>query len=896
MLIFASSLYYRVTIMDNFFYKTWHSFFLLTFILLLFMGCSRKPVKYTIAVSQCSEDIWRDKLNEELKTTAYIYDNVELLFSTARDNDKLQQQQIDSFINRGVDLLIISPNQVNTITPAIERAYKKGIPVVLFDRKTESAHYTAFMGADNYQIGRVMGEYIAHLLGEKGNLVEIRGLEQSSPAIDRHRGLIDALRHHPGVRLVDSQAGDWSEQSGVRAMERILSRNSEIDCVFGQNDRMALGARKVLMSRLPGCKTKFVGIDALATPGGGIREVKDGHLDASYIYPTRGDKLLQLAMNILEHKPYQKENLLEAAIVTPDNAEVMLMQADEMSKQNDLLNELHSHVDRFLARYNYQKVFLILVILILSLFLGVFFLLYRGLVLRRRMAEEAVSAKLRFFTNVSHELRTPLTLITAPVEQLTADPTLSDSQRSLLGVVKRNTDILLRLVNEILDFRKVQNGKMRLHLVHFDLAPSLRQWAEMFEPAVRKKNIILRVEVPAHLFVRSDSYKLERICYNLLSNSVKYTPDGGEITLRASQEGQRLVVVVEDTGIGIPEDKLKSIFERFFQVETPYSNGTGVGLALVKAFTQMLHGTVTAANRQPHGARFTVDFPVELPDEEKGETAADAETVERMTVSKENSEKKQNADTLTASEDREPRKHILVVDDNADIRAYLGSWLGKYYQVSSAANGKEGLETARREVPDLVLTDVMMPVMDGLELCRRLKSDMATSHIPVLLLTARDMDESRADAYKSGADGYIVKPFNEEVLLARVKNLIDSRQHLRSLFGNEPDHKDQNKQDRKFTDKLREAIQRHLGDSNFSVEQLGGELGLSRVQLYRKVKAMTGQSPVEILREARLRRADRLLATTEKTIAEIAYEVGFSSPSYFTKCYKDFFGRAPKYN
>ena len=507
--------------MDNFFYKTWHSFFLLTFILLLFMGCSRKPVKYTIAVSQCSEDIWRDKLNEELKTTAYIYDNVELLFSTARDNDKLQQQQIDSFINRGVDLLIISPNQVNTITPAIERAYKKGIPVVLFDRKTESAHYTAFMGADNYQIGRVMGEYIAHLLGEKGNLVEIRGLEQSSPAIDRHRGLIDALRHHPGVRLVDSQAGDWSEQSGVRAMERILSRNSEIDCVFGQNDRMALGARKVLMSRLPGCKTKFVGIDALATPGGGIREVKDGHLDASYIYPTRGDKLLQLAMNILEHKPYQKENLLEAAIVTPDNAEVMLMQADEMSKQNDLLNELHSHVDRFLARYNYQKVFLILVILILSLFLGVFFLLYRGLVLRRRMAEEAVSAKLRFFTNVSHELRTPLTLITAPVEQLTADPTLSDSQRSLLGVVKRNTDILLRLVNEILDFRKVQNGKMRLHLVHFDLAPSLRQWAEMFEPAVRKKNIILRVEVPAHLFVRSDSYKLERICYNLLSNSVK---------------------------------------------------------------------------------------------------------------------------------------------------------------------------------------------------------------------------------------------------------------------------------------------------------------------------------------------------------------------------------------
>lgn len=880
--------------MGNLLNKTGQSLLLLALAALLLSACGKGQPQYTIAVSQCSEDIWRDKLNEELKTTAYIYDNVELLFSTARDNDQLQQQQIDSFINRGVDLLIISPNQVNTITPAIERAYRRGIPVVLFDRKTKSPHYTAFMGADNYEIGRTMGEYIAHIMGGKGNLVEIRGLEQSSPAIDRHRGLADALRRHPGVRLVASRPGDWSEESGKRVMERMLNEVGQIDCVFGQNDRMALGARKVLESRRPGGTTKFVGIDALATPGGGIREVRDGRLDASYIYPTRGDRLLQLAMNILEHKPYKKENLLEAAIVTPDNAEVMLMQADEMGKQTDLLKQLHSHVDRFLARYNYQKMLLILVVTTLSLLLVMLFMFYRGLVMRRRMAEEAVNAKLQFFTNVSHELRTPLTLITAPVDQLSSDPTLSDSQRSLLGVVRRNADILLRLVNEILDFRKVQNGKMRLHLAHFDLSPALRQWAEMFEPAVGKKGITLHVEAPAHMFVMSDAYKLERICYNLLSNSVKYTPEQGEIWLRASPRDEHFVIVVEDSGIGIPEDKLKSIFERFFQVETPYTNGTGVGLALVKAFTQMLHGTVAAANREPHGARFTVDFPMEQPNAGDVETVSLAETERKKAQADEASARKENTDTLTASEEKEPRKHILVVDDNADIRAYLGSWLGQFYKVSSAANGKEGVEIARREVPDLVLSDVMMPVMDGLELCRTLKADMATSHIPVVLLTARDMDESRADAYNCGADGYIVKPFNEEVMLARVKNLIESRRQLRSLLGSDAEGGGQNKQDRKFTDKLREAIQRHLGDSDFSVEQLGGELGLSRVQLYRKVKAMTGQSPVEILREARLRRADRLLAHTEKTVAEIAYEVGFSSPSYFTKCYKDFFGRPPK--
>lgn len=863
-------------------------------IVLLLSGCGGDQHQYTIAVSQCSEDIWREKLNEELKTTSYIYDNVNLLFSTARDNDRLQQEQIDSFINRGVDLLIISPNQVNTITPAIDRARRKGIPVVLFDRKTESAHYTAFMGADNYQIGRTMGEYIAHLMGGRGNLVEIRGLEHSSPSIDRHRGLVDALRRYPEVRLIDSRAGDWSEGSGSRVMTEMLNSGDRVDCVFGQNDRMALGARKVLMDRQPDSKARFVGIDALATPGGGIREVKDGRLDASYIYPTRGDRLLQLAVNILEHKPYKKENLLESAIVTPDNAEVMLMQADEMRLQVDNLKQLHAHVDRFLARYNYQKVFLILIILVLSLLIIVLFLFYRGLSLRRRMAEETANAKLKFFTNVSHELRTPLTLITAPVEQLAADDTLTDSQRSLLGVVKRNTDILLRLVNEILDFRKVQNGKMTVHLAHFDLSPALRQWTAMFEPAMKKKSLTLHIEVPDHLFVLSDGYKLERICYNLLSNSVKYTPEGGEIWIRATQSGDRFAIVVEDTGIGIPEDKLKRIFERFFQVETPYTNGTGVGLALVKAFTEMLHGTVTAANRQPQGARFTIEFPVSQPNSDASQTAAVEETERQMAHEEAVDTQKANAEMLTASEKQEPRKRILVVDDNADIRAYLASWLGKYYQVSSAADGREGFETARREAPDLVMSDVMMPVMDGLELCRRLKSDVTTSHIPVLLLTARDMDDSRADAYNCGADGYIVKPFSEDVLLARVKNLIDSRQQLRDAFGGGSDGLNPTKEDKKFTVKLREAIQQHLDDSDFSVEQLGGELGLSRAQLYRKVKAMTGLSPVEILREARLRRADRLLAMTDKTVAEIAYETGFSSPSYFTKCYKDYFGCPPK--
>jgi signal transduction histidine kinase/DNA-binding response OmpR family regulator len=867
-------------------------------IFLLLTGCQQKKT-FVIGVSQCSNDIWREKLNEELRTSAYLYDNVKVHFSTALDNDKLQTAQIDSFISEGVDLLIVSPNQLHTISAAINRAYKHHIPVILFDRKTDSPHYTAFMGADNYRIGKTMGEYIAHSLHGQGTLMEIRGLNGSSPAIERHKGLVDALSDYPGVKLLDSEAGDWTKESGRKAMERMLKRHQKVDYVFGQNDRMAIGAREVLRATHPAdTTTRFVGIDALATSDGGIGSVKRGELQASYIYPTRGDKLMQLAMNILNGKEYAKENLLQSAIVTKDNADVVMLQADELSKQNERLEQLHQEVDRFFTAYNNQKVFLVLTIIILLLAIVTFLVIYRAIIMRKRLVEQTTNAKLVFFTNVSHELRTPLTLITAPINQLYNDDSLSADNHRLLGIAKRNTDILLRLVNEVLDFRKVQNGKMELQLQRFNLTPLITNWVEMFEPSMNRKNLKLHLECPNELIVVSDILKLERICYNLMSNALKYTQDGGNVWVKVKAGDQRFSIIVEDDGIGIPKDKLGKVFERFMQVDPTQATGTGVGLALVKAFAELMGGRVTAENRQPKGTTFTVDLPREVSgevDDSKSVDQPDGMHTPTDSDTPEEQQRSRHSSAAITDPEHSQRFKVLVVDDNDDIRTYVSQLLEPFYDVLTAANGKEAFDLARREVPDLVLTDVMMPVMDGMELCRKIKNDMATSHIPVLLLTAKALDQQRAEAYNCGADAFITKPFDGEVLLARVKNLIDNRLKLRDRFGNTDTPNDSAlTTDQRFEERFRQALQQNLGNSELNVEQIGEMMGLSRVQLYRKVKAMTGQSPVEILREARLKRAERMLATTDLTVAEIAYEVGFSSPSYFNKCYKDYFGHSPK--
>ncbi|MBF1620997.1 MAG: substrate-binding domain-containing protein [Prevotella sp.] len=864
---------------------------------LLFSACSDNNVKkYVIGVSQCSEDIWRDKLNNELVMSTYQHDNVTLKFASANDNDRLQKQQIEQFIKEGVNLLIVSPNQIHTISSVIDKAYDAGIPVILFDRKTDSKKYTAFIGADNYEAGYEMGNFIGQQLDGKGNIAEICGLQASSPAIERNRGFMDALKDYSGIKVIARKHGDWVKESGVMAMDSILSQTKEpIQYVFAQNDRMALGAlQSIKKHKVKGIR--IVGIDALPVPGGGMENVRDGNLEASYIYPTRGDSVMQLALNILEKKPYKRDNYLKGALVTKANANVLLMQNEEMNKQTARLNALHGKVDTYLVQYNHQKMYIVLFSIILFLLIGIMVYIYRTILMKRRIEEEANKAKLQFFTNISHELRTPLTLIADPVNYIIHDDNLNSQQRSMLQIVQRNVLVLIQLVSEILDFRKVQNGKMELRLSDFNLAESMKQWIKLFSASAQKKHITISMDAPDTIMLRADQDKIERICYNLLSNALKYTSEGGEISLMAKEEGGRVMISVADNGCGISSDELPYIFDRFYQAKNA-GRGTGIGLAIVKAFTELHHGEVSATSIEGKGSTFTIHIPVRQKGEVTNQPTEKIEQLVEPSSAEEVPNQARHIDELIQPYQTD-KPEVLIIDDNIDIRTYLRSVLSEKYNVSEAADGKVGLELARKIVPDIVLSDIMMPVMDGLAFCQQLKTDKAISHIPVILLTARSLDEQRAEGYEHGADAYLSKPFSLRLLLSRIDNLIESRKKLNQTWskGVEDDEigNISNEIDKSFLKQLRKIIQENLANSDLSVEQIGDEIGLSRVQLYRKVKALTGYSPVEIVRKARLTRARHLLQTTERTVSEVAYAVGFSTPSYFSKCYKDEFGENPK--
>ncbi len=342
----------------------------------LVSSCSQREKKYVIGISQCSADIWRDKQNAELRMAAYLNDNIELCFAAAYDSDERQIQQIDSLLEKGIDLLIVAPNQVSTISPAIDRAYDKGIPVIVFERKTNSKKFTAHVSADNYEMGNMMGKYIASKLHGKGQVLEIMGLKGSSPAIERHKGFQDALREYPDITLIDTLQGDWTEPSGYNAVKGCKSDLSNVDYVFGENDRMAIGARKAFMERKLGRLPKFCGIDGLPGEDGGIKLVCDSILDASFIYPTHGDIILQVALNILEGKPYEKEQLLMSALVTHDNANVLYMQAKETDRQTAYLDQLHKRADNYLREINTQKLTLLLALIVIVLLLAVIVLYY----------------------------------------------------------------------------------------------------------------------------------------------------------------------------------------------------------------------------------------------------------------------------------------------------------------------------------------------------------------------------------------------------------------------------------------------------------------------------------------------------------------------------------------
>lgn len=886
----------------------------------ILMSCTQKHTRYRIGVSQCSDDEWRHKMNNEIVREALFYDGVEVEIRTAKDNNRNQIADIKYFIDKKVDLLIVAPNEAAAITPVVEKAYRQGIPVVVIDRKILSDKYTAFVGADNYEIGKDVGQYILNRLHGKGKVLEITGLEGSTPAMERHKGLTDVLKEEPGIEITASVDGAWLQSVAGEKMDSVFQTNKNIDLVFAQNDRMAIGAYLSARQQQLEKEMLFVGIDALPGKEYGVEQIINGVLDATFIYPTGGDKVVQVAMDILEKRPYERDTKLSTALVDKTSARVMQLQTDHITEQDGKIERLNNQVNEYLSRYSAQTMFLYACLIILLLFAALLAIIVRAYWTKNRMnmelsrqkkkleeqrdqlislskqLEEATHAKLVFFTNVSHDFRTPLTLVADPVEQLLEDKALTPRQQSLLKVVHKNVHILLRLVNQILDFRKYENDKLELVRANMNLRVQLQEWSHSFQTLALKKHIHFVLEVNddrADYLMAVDAEKMERVYFNLLSNAFKFTPENGTITVTLStltkEEGGRYArLVVADTGSGISVQHIRHIFDRFYQIDVNHA-GSGIGLALAKAFVELHGGEITADSVEGKGTVFTVDIPMTVVEEPSADLVQEPRITQQTVV-----EELEDMETEEQIPD-ENKECILIIDDNADVRDYVKSLLKEEYTVIEAPDGRAGLKKAMKYVPDAIICDVMMPVMDGLECCRKLKTELQTSHIPVMLLTACSLDEQRIQGFECGADSYISKPFNSKLLLVRLRNLMDNHKRLKQFFGDKTTLSKESVSDvdKGFVDRFRELIEENLADSELSVEDLGSKMGLSRVQLYRKIKALTNYSPNELVRIARLKKAASLLASSEKTISEITYEVGFTSPSYFTKCYKEYFGESP---
>lgn len=910
-------------------------------LLMLLLGvctsCGQKEPKFHIGVSQCSDDEWRSQMNNEILREANFYEEASIEILTSKDDSRQQIEDIKQFIEQEVDLLIVAPNEAAPITPVVEEAHEKGIPVIVVDRKILSESYTAFVGADNLEIGRAVGAYVANLLQGKGKVVEITGLKGSTPAMERHQGFMQAMEKMPDIELLAVTEGDWLQAIAQHKMDSLLQHYPKVDLVFAQNDRMAAGAYAAAQTCNREKEIKFIGIDALPGKGYGVESVLAHQLDATFIYPTGGDKVMQLAMDILHGNSFPRETVLSTSVVDATNAPIMKMQTSHITALDKKIEMLGGKVNEYLTRYATQQVVLFGSLLVLLLVIGLLVAVYLSLQTKNKLnrmlfrqkeileqqknkleeqkdklekqknlleeqkdqlerlsqeVKDATHAKLVFFTNVSHDFRTPLTLIADPIEVLLKDESMSESSHKLLELMKKNVHILLRLINQILDFRKVENGRMKLHLSPINLLENIQNWNDAFRMALLKKHINFSLEATPDtgFLLTADEEKMECIYFNLLSNAIKYTPENGSIAVSLTVENDQYTLTVYNSGSRIAETDTETIFERFYQVNG-HQAGTGIGLALVRAFVEM-HGGNIQAHSDDKGTYFVTTLPqntlpnmpvasVELNMEE-----SEAVSTELIDADLDNlNEKAIDADAAT----------VLVIDDNADIRTYIKSFLSKDYKVLLADNGINGLKMAMKYVPDVIISDVMMPEMDGTECCRRLKSEMQTSHIPVILLTACALDEQRIEGYDGGADSYISKPFNSQLLVSRIRNLIANRKQLRKFFseGQALEKVSANALDKDFVTKFKTLVEERMKDSELNVEDLGREMGMSRVQLYRKLKSLTNYSPNELLRQMRLKKAASLLASSELSVAEIAYEVGFSSPSYFTKCYKEQFGEIP---
>lgn len=887
---------------------------------------SSPPRHFRIGFSQCGDaDHWRKSMLAEMQRELSFHEGVELIYKQANDNSELQVKQVRELMAENIDLLIVSPNEARPLTPVVEEVYNKGIPVIVVDRKIASLRYTNYIGADNHEIGVIAGQYVAGLLKEQGNVVEVTGLPASSPAIERSRGFKEAIDRYPGIHIVKEVRGNWVKQKAEEELDRISTELANVDLVFAQNDVMALGAWEAC-KRAGAQNTRIIGVDALPGKGAGLEMVSGGVLTASLLYPTGGTEAIRNAVSILEHKTLPKETFLQTLVVDATNVRMMQLQSNKILSQQDDIERQQQMLAEQRRIYNSQRTMLYILGITLGaavIFAGL--LLYsrhlnrkinRKLALQndeisrqsRQLMEMSVEAakaneaRINFFTNISHEFRTPLTLIIGPLDEMLQHSKLHSADRQQLSLIRRNAIRLLHLVNQLIDFRKLEFNKMQVRASENDLVLFINEVMDIFQPTARKRGIDCRmVTSERNLPVWIDTGMMDKMMFNLLSNAFKFTPDHGSILVRLEKQHSRAVITVEDSGIGMSPEVLEHAFDIFYQGDYGNHKGSGLGLALCKELASLHHGTITAVSEKNKGAAFTISIPLGNSHFQPGELCEQPGIDEVLTEEEPfyTADLAPVADVIEepAAKGKGGRDVLLLVEDNPELRSFMRFRLSRTYEILEADNGRQGLQLAFEYLPDAIICDVMMPVKDGHALLKEVKTDVRTAHIPVILLTARVTPEQQVEGLQNKADAYITKPFDFNVLQHTLTSVLANRAHLKEHFTAaipaELRTGVSRKKDLHFVSEFTAIVENNIGNENFTIEDIYRQMNISKVQLYRKVKALIGVNINEYVLNVRIQKARYYLQYEDISVAEVAYKTGFSSPAYFSTVFKSRLGVTP---
>ncbi|MBD2705210.1 substrate-binding domain-containing protein [Spirosoma sp. BT702] len=880
---------------------------------------------YRIGFSQCTGgDEWRKTLLHDMKRELAFHPNYTLLYEDAANNTARQIRQVEALANQNIDLLIISPNESAPFTKVVEAIFRKGIPVILLDRKVNSELYNAYIGGDNVEIGRMAAEFVGKYLNGKGNVSEIWGLRSSSPAQERHKGFREELKKYPGIQVTSEIDGKWERDTARNVLNTSPDKFKNTNLIFAHNDVMAIGAYEVAKRNGLTDKLEFIGIDALPGPSAGMQAVADGTLKASFLYPTGGEEAIETAARILEGKAFKREQILTSIQVDAKNIRGLKAQSDKLLSQQADIEKQSQIIEQLTQTYSFQQntLYVTLFSLLIAIALGVwaYYLLRARKVAYQTLEQQneairqqknqledvsqqarlATEDKLRFYAYISHEFNTPLSLILTPTEDLLSKKSVSPYElRASLSLVQKNAYRLLRLVDQMLDLRKSDAGKQQLRAAEQDVVAFTRDIVKDFGRKAEKQRIDL--QFLTDLTVQPlwfDAEKLDKVLFNLLSNAFKYTPKGGLIHVRLDQLDGQIRIQVKDNGQGMTPDEQAHAFDLFFSGTRPFNLSKGLGLALSKEFMELHRGSISVQSTPERGTLFTVLLPLSNKHLNPSEQII-PDVNERSNTYQRSVELNNQPEIVSTL--RSPEKSaatLLIVEDNDDLRTFLSDRLGSEFDIVAECNGALGWERALETIPDLVISDVMLPVetgleMDGLQLTQRLKTDLRTSHIPVILLTAKGQSEHQIEGARAGADAYLTKPFNTTFLLETIRTTLANRRKWQQRLTSDFSTQTGNRQDKKFLNELTSLIEQNLSDSNFSVQKLSREMGLSRVQLYRKVQALLSMNIMDYLTEIRLKRAKYLLRETNRTMADIAAETGFNSAAYFTTFFKQHSGRTP---